>query len=85
MVVGQQDVDVGLDASVLEGIIQQDDLWRHGGSEQLLDAMAAVSIYGHAGIGKLLLYLEGFVAQLIGCGGRGGQYEAFAASFVATA
>ena len=67
MVICEQDVQPCLHIAVLEGIVKENDIdiLGLGIRQKTVDAVTAVSIHGHDGIGKLLFDLPGLVSYLV--------------------
>ena len=86
VVVDEQDVDAGLDITVLKGVVEQDnvDVARRLVARETVYSLAAAAVHGHVDAGKLLLHLVGLVAD-VGHGSVGrGQHIATALALVAT-
>ena len=83
VVVDQQDVDAGLDITVLEGVVQEYDIDILVILHQRIDAMTAVLVDSHDDIAELLLHLVRFVANLWHRGLCRSLYETSALTLVA--
>ena len=85
MVVDKQDVDAGLDVTVLESIVEQDDVDILVVFCQFLYAMYAFLVNGDDGLGKLGLHLVRLVANIAGRGVLIGKQVTSCLSFIASA
>ena len=98
VIIHQDDVVVGLQAPVLESIVQDDDIGfgkgivaagrvfvglERFGMQQVVAAFHAVAVYGDGDSGEFLLDLQGFVAEHRGTSLAGNLLEAVALAPVA--
>jgi len=85
VIVDEQDVDARLDVTVLEGIVEEDDvdILACLAIDEFLDTACTVTVDGQRDIRKLLQHLIGFVADLPHGGILIGQHEAMSLAFIA--
>ena len=86
MIIDEQNVDAGFDITMLEGIVEQDNLHIFGGlvMGKPVNTLTAVSVDGDIDVGKLLLYLVRFIAYLLRCGSVVSQDISLRLPFIAT-
>ena len=87
MIVHEQNVDARLDVTVLECIIEEDDvdLLACLAIDELLDTAYAITVDSHRDVGKLLKHLIGFVADVPHRRILIGQYETVALALITAA
>lgn len=74
---GEEDGEGGADVAVLEGVVEEDDLWSPvvGEVEESADGSSPVGVNGHGDVGEFAFDLAGFVACLVGSAFSGGEDE----------
>ena len=87
VIVHEQNVDARLDVTVLECIIEEDDvdLLACLAIDELLDTAYAITVDSHRDVGKLLKHLIGFVADVPHRSILIGQYETVALALITAA
>ena len=85
MIVHEQDIDAGLDVAVLEGIVEQHDVDATVDPYERLDAMHALLVDRHDGLGEFQLHLHRLVSNVACRRTRPGQHEALRLALIAPA
>ena len=85
MIVDQQDIDARLDITVLEGVIQKDDIQCLINVGQFLNTMTTAFVHCDGDIGEFLFHLERLVTNLRHCGVGRCDDESFTLTLITSA